>query len=79
MLRETLAGFVTGGRNKYFWDLGERSVITGSPEDCLKVLKDCEEAGIEEVILYFGFGGWGHADTMRSMDRVAKELSPHFN
>jgi len=59
-------------------DLGERSIITGSPEDCLKVLKDCEDAGIEEVILYFGFGGWGHSDTMRSMDRVAKELLPHF-
>ena len=59
-------------------DLGERSVITGSPEDCIKVLRDCEAAGIEEVILYFGFGGWGHADTLRSMDRVAKELAPHF-
>ncbi len=59
-------------------DLGERSIITGSPEDCLKVLTDCEDAGIEEVILYFGFGGWGHSGTMRSMDRVAKELLPHF-
>ena len=59
-------------------DLGERSIITGSPENCLKVLTDCEGAGIEEVILYFGFGGWGHSDTMRSMDRVAKELLPHF-
>ena len=59
-------------------DLGERSIIVGSPENCLKVLKDCEEAGIEEVILYFGFGGWGHSDTMGSMDRVAKELLPHF-
>jgi alkanesulfonate monooxygenase SsuD/methylene tetrahydromethanopterin reductase-like flavin-dependent oxidoreductase (luciferase family) len=60
-------------------DLGDRSIITGSPEDCIKVLKDCEEAGIEEVILYFGFGGWGHTETMDSMERVAKELSPHFN
>ncbi len=59
-------------------DLGERSIIVGSPENCLRVLKDCEAAGIEEVILYFGFGGWGHSDTMGSMDRVAKELLPHF-
>ena len=59
-------------------DLGDRSIITGSPENCLKVLKDCEEAGIKEVILYFGFGGCGHTDPLRSMDRVAKELSPHF-
>ena len=60
-------------------DLGDRSIITGSPEDCIMVLKDCEAAGIEEVILYFGFGGWGHAETMGSMERVAKELSPHFD
>ena len=60
-------------------DLGGRSIITGSPEDCLKVLLDSEKAGIEEVILYFGFGGWGHSETMASMDRVAKELSPHFD
>ena len=59
-------------------DLGERSIITGSPENCIKVLKDCEAAGIEEVILYFGFGGWGHSETLRSMDRAAKELSPHL-
>jgi alkanesulfonate monooxygenase SsuD/methylene tetrahydromethanopterin reductase-like flavin-dependent oxidoreductase (luciferase family) len=60
-------------------DLGERSIITGSPEDCIKVLKDCEAAGIEEVILYFGFGGWGHPDTMTSMERVAKEILPYFD
>ena len=59
-------------------DLSDRSIITGSPEDCIKVLKDCESAGIEEVILYFGFGGWDHSETMDSMERVAKELSPHF-
>ena len=59
-------------------DLGDRSIITGSPEDCIRVLKDCEAAGIEEVILYFGFGGWDHSETMKSMERVAKELSPHF-
>ncbi len=41
--------------------------------------KDCEAAGIEEVILYFGFGGWGHSETMESMERVAKELSPYFD
>ena len=60
-------------------DLGERSIITGSPDDCIKVLKDCEAAGIEEVILYFGFGGWSHPDTMTSMERVAKEILPYFD
>lgn len=60
-------------------DLGERSIITGSPEHCVEVLKDCEEAGIAEVILYFNFGGLGHQETMKSMDRAAEHLLPHFD
>ncbi len=59
-------------------DLGTRSIITGDPEHCLGVLKECEEAGISEVILYFNFGGLDHEPTMKSMDRVAERLLPHF-
>ena len=59
-------------------DLGERSVITGDPENCLRVLKDLEDAGIEEVILYFNFGGLPHGETTQAMDRAARELLPHF-
>ena len=33
---------------------------------------------IEEVILYFNFGGYSHADTMRMMERFAREVMPHF-
>ena len=57
-------------------DLGERSIITGDPENCRRILKDCEEAGIQEVILYFNFGGLGHSDTIEAMDRAARELPP---
>ena len=60
-------------------DLGERSIITGSPDHCVEVLKDCEEDGIAEVILYFNFGGLGHQETMKSMDRAAEHLLPHFD
>lgn len=60
-------------------DLDSRSIITGSPEDCLRLLKDCEESGISEVILYFGFGALGHKETMESMERVAKHLLPYFD
>lgn len=59
-------------------DLGERSVVTGSPEACIASLKKCEEAGIEEVILYFNFGGLSHKETLKSMERFAKEVMPAF-
>ena len=49
-------------------DLGERSIITGDPENCRRILKDCEDAGIQEVILYFNFGGLGHSDTIEAME-----------
>ena len=59
-------------------DLGDRSIITGDPEQCLGVLKECEAAGITEVIMYFNFGGLGHKETMEAMDRAAQHLLPHF-
>jgi len=59
--------------------LGEHSIVTGSLEQCLKTLKSVEAAGIEEVILYFNFGGYAHSDTMWMMERFAKEVMPHFN
>jgi alkanesulfonate monooxygenase SsuD/methylene tetrahydromethanopterin reductase-like flavin-dependent oxidoreductase (luciferase family) len=58
--------------------LGERSVIAGSPEECVAALKRVEEAGIDEVILYFHFGAYGHAETMRLMERCARDVLPHF-
>jgi alkanesulfonate monooxygenase SsuD/methylene tetrahydromethanopterin reductase-like flavin-dependent oxidoreductase (luciferase family) len=59
-------------------DLGERSVVTGDPDRCIEILKKCEDAGISEVILYFNFGGYGHLETLRAMERFAKEVAPHF-
>ncbi len=59
-------------------DLGERSIVTGDPETCIGTLKKCEEAGIEEVILYFNFGGLSHKDTLKSMERFARDVMPRF-
>lgn len=59
-------------------DLGERSIVTGEPERCIEILKKCEDAGISEVILYFNFGGFGHRETLRAMERFAAEIMPHF-
>ncbi len=65
-------------KNMKTTDLGEKSIIVGDAEHCVKVLKQCEAAGIEEVILYFNFGGLEHKETMKSMERVAKQVLPHF-
>ena len=59
--------------------LGERSIVTGNLDQCLKTLKSVEAAGIEEVILYFNFGGYSHVETLRMMERFAKEVMPHFH
>lgn len=58
-------------------DLSERSIINGDPEHCIRVLKDVEEAGIDEVILYFNVGGLPHKETMLQMERFAKEVLPY--
>src|SRR5262249_28842708 len=59
-------------------DLGERSIVTGDLEQCLATLKTVEAAGITEVILYFNFGGYSHADTRRMMERFARQVIPYF-
>jgi alkanesulfonate monooxygenase SsuD/methylene tetrahydromethanopterin reductase-like flavin-dependent oxidoreductase (luciferase family) len=59
-------------------DLGDRSIVTGDAEHCVEILKQCEAGGIDEVIMYFNFGGLGHVETLKSMERVAKEVMPHF-
>src|SRR5581483_1033264 len=59
-------------------DLGDRSIVTGDPERCVEILKRCEEGGIDEVICYFNFGQLSHGDTLKAMERFAKEVMPHF-
>lgn len=58
--------------------MGDRSIITGDAEHCIEVLKRCEAGGLDEVILYFNFGALPHVDTLKAMERFAKEVMPHF-
>ena len=58
--------------------LGDRSIITGDAEHCIEVLKSCEEGGLSEIILYFNYGELDHKETLRAMERFAKEVMPHF-
>ncbi|SDH99319.1 Flavin-dependent oxidoreductase, luciferase family (includes alkanesulfonate monooxygenase SsuD and methylene tetrahydromethanopterin reductase) [Alteribacillus persepolensis] len=59
-------------------DLGDQSIIVGDSEYVIQKLKEVEESGIEEVIIYFDFGGLSHKETMESMERFARDVLPHF-
>jgi len=58
--------------------LGDRSIVTGDAEHCIELLKTCEAGGLSEVILYFNFGELSHRDTLRAMERFAKDVMPYF-
>ena len=59
-------------------DLGEESIIVGDADYVVEALKRVEASGIEEVIIYFDFGVISHEETLKSMERFAKYVMPHF-
>jgi alkanesulfonate monooxygenase SsuD/methylene tetrahydromethanopterin reductase-like flavin-dependent oxidoreductase (luciferase family) len=59
-------------------DLGERSIVTGTVEEVVHQFQQVEAAGIEEVICYFNFGLLPHAEALCQMERVSREVMPHF-
>lgn len=59
-------------------DLGERSIVTGTVDEVIRQFEQVEAAGIEEVICYFNFGLLSHQETLRQMERVSREVMPHF-
>jgi alkanesulfonate monooxygenase SsuD/methylene tetrahydromethanopterin reductase-like flavin-dependent oxidoreductase (luciferase family) len=59
-------------------DLGERSIITGTLEQVIRQFEQVEAAGIEEVICYFNFDLFPHERTLEQMERVSREVMPHF-
>ncbi len=59
--------------------LSDKSIIVGDAEYVTQKLKEIEATGLDEVILYFDFGGLSHQDTMKAMERFAKQVMPHFN
>jgi alkanesulfonate monooxygenase SsuD/methylene tetrahydromethanopterin reductase-like flavin-dependent oxidoreductase (luciferase family) len=59
-------------------DLGERSIVTGTVDEVVRQFEQVEAAGIEEVICYFNFGLLPHDQTLRQMERVSREVMPHF-
>ncbi|PLS18543.1 LLM class flavin-dependent oxidoreductase [Bacillus sp. M6-12] len=59
-------------------DLGSKSIIVGDADYVVNELKKVEQTGLEEVIVYFDFGGLSHKETLKSMERFAKHVLPHF-
>ncbi len=59
-------------------DLSEQSIIVGDAEYVTEALKRVEATGLDEVILYFDFGGLSHRETLSAMERFAKYVMPHF-
>ncbi|MFN8533652.1 MAG: LLM class flavin-dependent oxidoreductase [Dehalococcoidia bacterium] len=59
-------------------DVGPELLLTGSADDIIETLKWCQSLGIDEVILDVNFGSYSHTDTMRQLERVAREVFPAF-
>ena len=59
-------------------DLGERSILIGSPAKIIDGLKRVEAAGIAEVILYFNVGNKPDAMVREQMHRFVEEIAPAF-
>ena len=59
-------------------DLTENSVLIGSPQSIIDTLKKVEDAGIEEVILYFNVGQKPHQQVKDEMARFMEEVAPAF-
>jgi len=60
-------------------DLGERSILIGSPGKIIDTLKKVQAAGIEEVILYFNVGNKPDSMVREQMHRFQEEIAPAFN
>ncbi len=58
--------------------LTENSVLIGSPSHITDVLKKVQDAGIDEVILYFSVGLKPHAQVKDEMARFMLEVAPAF-
>jgi len=58
--------------------MDDKSILIGTPDKIIESLKKVEEAGIEEVILYFNVGNKPHEMVIDQMDRFMRDIAPAF-
>jgi alkanesulfonate monooxygenase SsuD/methylene tetrahydromethanopterin reductase-like flavin-dependent oxidoreductase (luciferase family) len=59
-------------------DLTDNAVLIGSPAGIVETLKRVEQAGFDEVILYFNVGLKPHQQVKDEMARFMEEVAPQF-
>lgn len=60
------------------YELNDTSIVLGPPKRIVESLKRAEDAGIDEVVLYFNVGMKPHKIVMEQMDRFMSEIAPAF-
>lgn len=55
-----------------------RSLIVGSPQECVDKIAHYVDLGIDDIQLNMNFGA-SHADVMEGLERFAVHVMPHFN
>ena len=65
-------------RNTKKADLSDRSILIGPPSKIIDSLKNIEDSGIDEVILYFNVGRKPHEMVKEQMYRFSEEIAPEF-
>lgn len=53
------------------------NLVAGSPATCVEKVRQYEQLGVDQFILYGAFGP-DHARTMASLKRFAEDVMPHF-
>ena len=63
-----------------FWDqaLNNHMIICGTPDDCVRQIKDLEGAGVTLVLALTQIGGMAHQRVMESIKLAGKEVIPHL-
>ena len=59
-------------------NLTDKSILIGTPAQIIESLKKVEQAGMDEVILYFNVGNKPNEMVKEQMHRFMEEIAPHF-
>ncbi len=60
-------------------DLTDKSILLGSPQEITDTLGKVQDAGIDEVILYFNVGNKPHEVVKDQMHQFMEEIAPNFD